>query len=152
MSDTELRKDIIDLFMRMGDVAGIPDIIMKIYAIIWMTEEPISQADIQNILKDLQVSLGKTVISVSLKELTQLGVIDKIKKENERTNLYQTKSSLIEIYKLSILKILGPAEYRTRNFEKKHGKAELGMKFITEVTALHSFLRHLVNKDINIFL
>ena len=119
MADMELQKDIIDMFMRMGDVAGIPDIIMKIYGVIWMSEEPISQADIQSRLKDLQISLGKTVISVSLKELTQLGVIDKIKKENERTNLYQTNSTLIDIYKLSILKILGTAEYRTNNFDKK---------------------------------
>jgi len=152
MSDMELQKDIIDMFMRMGDVAGIPDIIMKIYGVIWMAEEPISQADIQNTLKDLQISLGKTVISVSLKELSQLGVIEKIKKENERTNLYQTNSSLIEIYKLSLLKILGPAEYRTRNFDKKHGTEKLGKKFVDDVTALHSFLRHLVNKDINNFI
>lgn len=137
------------MFMRMGDVAGIPDIIMKIYGIIWMSEEPISQGDIQNTLKDLQISLGKTVISVSLKELTQLGVIDKIKKDNERTNLYQKNTSLIEIYKLGMLKILGPAEYRTKNFAKKHNNETLGRKFIDEVNALHSFLRHLVNKEAN---
>lgn len=148
MAINNINKDIIEMFMRMGDVAGIPDIIMKVYGVIWMSETPISQSEILDALKNLQLSLGKTVISVSLKELTQLGIIDKVKGENERTYSYQSNCSLLEIYQLSVSKILGPAELRKNKFNKKHGDKPLGEAFLKEIDALHSFLKHMINNDI----
>lgn len=131
----------------MGYIIGIPDIIMKIYSIIWMANDPISQAEIENALKDVHISLGKTAISVTLKELTNIGAIEKIKISNDRTNYYKTAPSLIKLFQLSMSKILGPAELKIRNFSEKYKDHELAQKLIKEVNTLHSFLKHITNLD-----
>jgi DNA-binding transcriptional regulator GbsR (MarR family) len=143
----DLKKDILEIFVQMGYVIGIPDIIMKIYAIVWMEQKPVSQGDIQDALKALHISLGKTVISVTLKEMVQIGAIDKIKDSSQRTNLYAANSSLIKIYQLSVSKILGPAELRMNRFAEKYNDTELGKKLIKEVNALHTFLKYLLNQN-----
>ena len=145
----DLKKDILEIFVQMGYVIGIPDIIMKVYAIVWMAQKPVSQSDIQDALKELHISLGKTVISITLKEMVRIGALDKIKDSSLRTNLYAASSSLIKIYQLSVSKILGPAELRMNRFAEKHTNSELGKKLITEVNALHAFLKYLLNQNDN---
>ena len=135
-----------DIFVQMGHVIGIPDIVMKIYSIIWMASKPISQAEIQLALKEENVSLGKTVISITLKELVKTGGLVKVKKPNDRTNYYEpASSSLTEIFQLSMSKILGPAELRMKNFAEKYSDNELGQVFIDKVNELHSFLKYIIN-------
>ncbi|MHA1298033.1 MAG: hypothetical protein ACTSO9_01160 [Candidatus Helarchaeota archaeon] len=144
MTNRDIKKTIIDFITQMGYVIGIPDIIMKIYSLIWMSEKPISQAQIETALKEVQMSLGKTVISVSLKELSNIGAIKKVKISNERTNYYETNSSLMELFQLGLSKILGPAELRLKSFTDKYKDQPLGQKLIKEVDSLHTFLKYII--------
>ena len=99
------RSEIIRLFLQMGDVIGIPDIILKVFIIIWMADNPLSLQDIENVLKEEKSSIAKTTISVSLKELALLGAIEKVRVENERANYYTTDMEFTELFQMIFSKI-----------------------------------------------
>ncbi|MHA1380808.1 MAG: hypothetical protein ACTSRG_20775 [Candidatus Helarchaeota archaeon] len=146
MSDN-IKRAITEFFTQMGYVVGIPDVIMRIYSIIWMSDEPVSQAQIESTLKEIQMSLGKTVISVSIKELANIGALRKVKKSNDRTNYYEPDSSLVGLFQLSLSKILGPANLKLKNFSEKYKDQKLGQKLLKDVNSLHQFLNYIINID-----
>ena len=148
MTESDLPKEIMDIFMQMGYVVGVEEITMRIYSVIWMAEEPISQNEIQDILKRENVSLGKSLISLTLKNLLRFLMIEKVKKANDRTYYYKLKNeSLIETFQLSLSTILGRAENTMNKFKDKFSKHKLGKKLINEVDKLHSFFRYIINTN-----
>ncbi|MHA1405529.1 MAG: hypothetical protein ACTSSI_17320 [Candidatus Helarchaeota archaeon] len=142
-----VKSEILRLFSQMGYVLGIPDMILKVFAIVWMSDKPVSLQDIEDFLKAEKSSIAKTTISVSLKELLNLGAIEKVRLENERANFYTTNMKFLELFQLSLSKILSPAQIRTNKFDQKFGNDPLGRRFYDEAMRLHKFLDFMVNYD-----
>ena len=148
MTESDLSKEIMDTFMQMGYVVGVEEITMRIYSVIWMAEEPISQNEIQDVLRRENVSLGKSLISLTLKNLLRFLIIEKVKKANDRTYYYKLKNeSLIETFQLNLSTILGRAENTMNKFKDKYNNHKLGKKFIHEVDKLHSFFKYILTQD-----
>jgi DNA-binding transcriptional regulator GbsR (MarR family) len=147
LADTKVQSDTIRIFKEMGHIIGIPDIFMKIFAIIWMAEELISQDDLMETLKNAHVSIGKASLSNTLNTMERFFIIEVVRKPEDRKKYYKKNASLVKLFQIMLARITGAADLRIKDFLKKHGTHEIGQKMMAELNELMSFVKFIINLD-----
>ncbi len=147
LAEHKIQTDIIRIFKEMGHIIGIPDIFMKIFAIIWMAEEPISQDDLMEALKNAHISIGKASLSNNLTTMERFFIIELIRIPDDRKKYYKKNASLVKLFQIMLARITGAAELRIKDFMNKHQKHQLGQEMMKELNELLAFVKYMINLD-----
>lgn len=88
-SRAELEAELIDLFVRLAQMVGLPKSIGQIYGVIYGSAEPLN---LEEIAKKLEISKGSA--SQGLKFLRSTGAVDVVQVERRRSEHYTPETSL----------------------------------------------------------
>lgn len=77
-------EEVVDLFVSMADLLGIPKSVAAIYGIVFASPQPVSFADI-----DARLDFSKGSISQGLKLLREIGAIKEVSTTEDRAELFE---------------------------------------------------------------
>ncbi|EHP88334.1 GbsR/MarR family transcriptional regulator [Methanotorris formicicus] len=80
----EVKKAVIELFSEIAKIHGLSKSVGEVYAILYLSDEPLCIADIME-----QLGISKGNVSMALNKLEKLGFVKKVWIKGERKNYYE---------------------------------------------------------------
>ncbi|ADC69411.1 transcriptional regulator, ArsR family [Methanocaldococcus sp. FS406-22] len=88
----DVKRIIIELFSELAKIHGLNKSVGAVYAILYLSDEPLTISDI---MEELKISKGN--VSMSLKKLEELGFVKKVWIKGERKNYYTAVDGFISM-------------------------------------------------------